>query len=46
MPQAAATVTVRKLMGHIEQAHFQLVKTYKQAALFPVVDSRGMDPPR
>ena len=39
------TVTVRKLMGYIEEKLPEITKKYKQEAQFPVVDSRGMDFP-
>jgi len=39
------TVTVRKLMGYIEEQLPEVTKRYKQEAQFPVVDSRGMDFP-
>jgi len=39
------TVTVRKLMGYIEEELPEITKRYKQEAQFPVVDSRGMDFP-
>ena len=39
------TVTVRKLMGYIEEQLPEITKKYKQEAQFPVVDSRGMDFP-
>lgn len=39
------TVTVRKLMGYIEEQLPEITKRYKQEAQFPVVDSRGMDFP-
>jgi WD40 repeat protein len=38
-------VTVRKLMGYIEETLPGLTKKYKQEAQYPVVDSRGMDFP-
>jgi len=38
-------VTVRKLMGYVEENLPELTKRYKQEAQFPVVDSRGMDFP-
>jgi hypothetical protein len=38
-------VTVRKLMGYIEEKLPEITKKYKQEAQFPVVDSRGMDFP-
>ncbi len=39
------TVTVRKLMGYVEENLPEITKRYKQEAQFPVVDSRGMDFP-
>jgi WD40 repeat protein len=39
------TITVRKLMGHIEEELPELTKKYRQEAQFPVVDSKGMDFP-
>jgi hypothetical protein len=39
------TVTVRKLMGYIEEQLPEITKKYKQEAQYPVVDSRGMDFP-
>jgi WD40 repeat protein len=39
------TVTVRRLMGYIEEQLPEISKKYKQEAQFPVVDSRGMDFP-
>jgi len=39
------TVTVRKLMGYIEEQLPEITKKYKQEAQFPVVNSRGMDFP-
>ncbi len=39
------TVTVRKLMGYIEEKLPEITKKYKQEAQYPVVDSRGMDFP-
>ena len=39
------TITVRKLMGYIEEKLPEITKKYKQEAQFPVVDSRGMDFP-
>jgi len=38
-------VTVRKLMGYIEEHLPEISKKYKQEAQYPVVDSRGMDFP-
>ncbi|MBU4486984.1 MAG: caspase family protein, partial [Candidatus Delongbacteria bacterium] len=37
------TVTVRKLMGYIEEQLPELTKKYRQEAQYPVVDSKGMD---
>lgn len=42
---AGENVTVRKLMGYIEEQLPELTKKYRQEAQFPVVDSRGMDFP-
>ncbi len=39
------TVTVRKLLGYVEEQIPELTKKYKQEAQYPVVDSRGMDFP-
>jgi hypothetical protein len=39
------SVTVRKLMGYIEEQLPEITKRYKQEAQYPVVDSRGMDFP-
>jgi uncharacterized caspase-like protein len=39
------TVTVRKLMGYVEERLPDITKKYKQEAQSPVVDSRGMDFP-
>jgi WD40 repeat protein len=39
------TITVRKLMGYIEERLPDITKKYKQEAQYPVVDSRGMDFP-
>ncbi|MCX8110064.1 MAG: caspase family protein, partial [Syntrophorhabdaceae bacterium] len=39
------TVTVRKLMGYVEERLPDITKRYKQESQFPVVDSRGMDFP-
>jgi WD40 repeat protein len=39
------TITVRKLMGHIEEELPELTKKYRQEAQFPVVNSKGMDFP-
>jgi uncharacterized caspase-like protein len=38
-------VTVRKLMGYVEEKLPEITKKYKQEAQYPVVDSRGMDFP-
>ncbi|WP_333783399.1 caspase family protein [Candidatus Kryptonium thompsonii] len=38
-------VTVRKLMGYVEEQLPEITKRYKQEAQFPVVDSKGMDFP-
>lgn len=38
-------VTVRKLMGYIEEQLPELTKKYRQEAQYPVVDSKGMDFP-
>ncbi len=38
-------VTVRKLMGYVEENLPEITKKYKQEAQYPVVDSRGMDFP-
>lgn len=38
-------VTVRKLMGYIEEQLPDITKKYKQEAQCPVVDSKGMDFP-
>ena len=38
-------VTVRKLMGYVEENLPEITKKYKQEAQYPVVDSRGMDVP-
>ncbi|MGV8056859.1 MAG: caspase family protein [Smithellaceae bacterium] len=38
-------VTVRKLMGYIEEQLPEITKKYKREAQYPVVDSRGMDFP-
>jgi uncharacterized caspase-like protein len=43
--RANEPVTVRKLMGYIEETLPGLTKRYKQEAQYPVVDSRGMDFP-
>ena len=42
---AGEIITVRKLMGYIEEQLPELTKKYKQEAQYPVVDSRGMDFP-
>ncbi|MEW6686864.1 MAG: caspase family protein [Candidatus Edwardsbacteria bacterium] len=39
------TVTVRKLMGYVEEQLPDITKKYKQEAQYPVVDSKGMDFP-
>jgi WD40 repeat protein len=39
------TVTVRKLLGYLEEELPELTKKYRQEAQYPVVDSRGMDFP-
>ena len=39
------TITVRKLMGYIEEELPELTRKYRQEAQYPVVDSRGMDSP-
>jgi len=39
------TITVRKLMGYIEERLPDITKRYKKEAQYPVVDSRGMDFP-
>ncbi len=39
------TVTVRKLMGYVEEQLPEITKRYKQEAQYPVVDSKGMDFP-
>ncbi|MFA5182648.1 MAG: caspase family protein [Syntrophales bacterium] len=38
-------VTVRKLMGYVEEKLPEITKKFKQEAQYPVVDSRGMDFP-
>ena len=38
-------VTVRRLMGYVEETLPEITKKYKQEAQYPVVDSRGMDFP-
>jgi hypothetical protein len=42
---AGEAVTVRKLLGYIEEQLPEITKKYKQEAQYPVVDSRGMDFP-
>jgi WD40 repeat protein len=42
---AREAVTVRKLMGYVEERLPEITKKYKQEAQYPVVDSRGMDFP-
>jgi WD40 repeat protein len=42
---ATGTVTVRKLLGYLEETLPEITKKYRQEAQFPVVDSRGMDFP-
>ena len=39
------TVTVRKLLGYIEEELPELTRKYRQEAQYPVVDSKGMDFP-
>lgn len=39
------TVTVRKLMGYVEEQLPDITRKYKQEAQYPVVDSKGMDFP-
>ena len=39
------SVTVRKLMGYVEENLPEITEKYKQEAQYPVVDSRGMDFP-
>ena len=39
------SITVRKLMGYVEEQLPEITKKYKQEAQYPVVDSRGMDFP-
>ena len=39
------TVTVRKLMGYVEERLPDITKKYQQEEQYPVVDSRGMDFP-
>ena len=39
------TVTVRKLLGYLEEELPELTKKYRQEAQYPVVDSKGMDFP-
>jgi len=43
--RANEPVTVRKLMGYVEETLPGLTQKYKQEAQYPVVDSRGMDFP-
>ncbi len=38
-------VTVRNLLGYVEEKLPEMTKKYKQEAQYPVVDSRGMDFP-
>lgn len=38
-------VTVRKLMGYVEEQLPDITKRYKQEAQYPVVDSKGMNFP-
>jgi uncharacterized caspase-like protein len=38
-------ITVRKLMGYVEENLPEVTKQYKREAQYPVVDSRGMDFP-
>jgi len=38
-------VTVRKLLGYVEEKLPEMTKKFKQEAQYPVVDSRGMDFP-
>ncbi|MFA4910484.1 MAG: hypothetical protein WC649_05540 [Desulfobacteria bacterium] len=38
-------MTVRKLMGYVEEQLPDITRKYKQEAQYPVVDSRGMDFP-
>jgi hypothetical protein len=42
---AGEAVTVRKLLGYIEEQLPEITKKYKQEAQYPVVDSQGMDFP-
>lgn len=42
---AGEIVTVRKLMGYVEEQLPEITRKYKQEAQYPVVDSRGMDFP-
>jgi WD40 repeat protein len=42
---AHEAVTVRKLMGYVEEKLPEITKKYKQESQYPVVDSRGMDFP-
>ena len=39
------TITVRKLMGYVEERLPDITKRYKKEAQYPMVDSRGMDFP-
>lgn len=39
------TLTVRKLMGYIEEELPEVTKKYRQEAQYPVIDSQGMDFP-
>ncbi|MFH1985568.1 MAG: caspase family protein [Pseudomonadota bacterium] len=39
------TITVRKLMGYVEEELPALTRKYRQEAQYPVVDSKGMDFP-
>ncbi|MBN1408179.1 MAG: caspase family protein [Calditrichaceae bacterium] len=39
------SITVRKLLGYIEEQLPELTKKYRQEAQYPVVDSKGMDFP-
>jgi len=38
-------MTVRKLMGYVEENLPEITKKYKQEARYPVVNSRGVDFP-
>ncbi len=42
---AGEAVTVRKLLGYVEENLPEVTKKYKQEAQYPVVDSKGMDFP-